>query len=88
MKKFQTEEAPKHLQNLEGLGKLYGNGGPFFVGNQLTWADLYFYDIGETILQRDENALDKYQWLKQNRAEVEKQPKIAEYLKNRPKTAM
>jgi hypothetical protein len=30
--------------------------------------------------------LDSYPWLIQNRAEVEKQPKIAEYLKNRPKT--
>jgi len=85
-KKFQTEELPKHLQNLEVLRKLYGNGGPFFVGNSLTLADLLFYDIGETLLQVDPNGLNSYSWLKQNRAEVEKQPKIAEYLKNRPKT--
>jgi glutathione S-transferase len=87
-KKFQTEDLPKHLQNLEVLGKLYGNGGPFFVGNQLTWVDLLFYDVGDTILQVDGNSLDKYPWLKQNRAEVEKQPKVAEYLKNRPKSAI
>ena len=85
-KKFLEETLPKHLQNLEILGKLYGQGGPFFVGNKLTWADLLFYDIGETFLQLDGNVLDKYSWLKQNRAEVEKQSKIAEYLKNRPKT--
>ena len=87
MKKFQAEELPKHLQNLEVLGKLYSNGGPFFVGGKLTWVDLLFYDIGETLLQYDGSNLDKYPWLKQNRAEVEKQPRIAEYLKNRPKTA-
>jgi glutathione S-transferase len=86
IKKFQTEELPKHLQNLENLAKLYGNGGAFFVGNTLTWADLFFYDIGETLLGIDATGLDKNQWLKKNRAEVEKQPKIAEYLKNRPKT--
>jgi glutathione S-transferase len=86
IKKFKTEELPKHLQNLDTLRKLYGNGGPYFVGNNLTWADLYFYDVGETLLAVDENGLDNYPWLKQNRAEVEKQPKIAEYLKNRPKT--
>jgi glutathione S-transferase len=86
-KKFLTEELPKHLQNLETLAKLYGNGGPFFVGNNLTWADLFFYDIGETLLTIDANGLDKNQWLKNNRAEVEKQPKIAQYLKNRPKTS-
>lgn len=84
--KFLTEELPKHLQNLETLGKLYGKGGPFFVGNSLTWADLLFYDVGETLLQINGNALDKNTWLQQNRAEVEKQPKIAEYLKNRPTT--
>ncbi|CAF2946550.1 unnamed protein product, partial [Rotaria sp. Silwood2] len=86
MKKFFDEKVPKHLQNLDVLGKLYGNGGPFFVGNHLTWADLLFYDILETLLGIDENCLNNYSWLTQNRAEVEKQPKIAEYLKNRPKT--
>jgi glutathione S-transferase len=85
-KKFFAEELPKRLKNLEGLAKLYGNGGPYFVGNNLTWADLFFYDIGQKILNLDENALNNYPWLKQNRVEVEKQPRIAEYLKNRPKT--
>lgn len=84
--KFRTEELPKHLQNLEVLGKLYGNGGPYFVGNSLTWADLLFYDVGESMVQVDGSCLDKYAWLKQNRAEVEKNSKIAEYLKTRPKT--
>ena len=50
IKKFFADELPKHLKNLEVLHKLYGNGGPFFVGNHLTWADLFFYDFGETFL--------------------------------------
>ncbi|CAF1279458.1 unnamed protein product [Rotaria sordida] len=54
--------------------------------NHLPWADLYFYNFLETILGINENCLDNYPSLKQNREEVEKQPKIAEYLKNRPKT--
>ncbi|CAF3468764.1 unnamed protein product [Rotaria sp. Silwood1] len=86
IKKFIAEELPKHLQNLEVLGKLYGNGGPFFVGNHLTWADLLFYEMGQNMLQLDATSLDKHPWLKHNRAEVEKQPRIAEYLKNRPQT--
>ncbi|CAF3479039.1 unnamed protein product [Rotaria sp. Silwood1] len=86
MKKFFDEKVPKYLQNLNVLGKLYSNDGPFFVGNHLTWADLLFYDMLETLLEIDENCLNNYPWLKQNRAEVEKQPRIAEYLKNRPKT--
>ncbi|CAF3641987.1 unnamed protein product [Rotaria sordida] len=88
MKKFFADQLPKHLKNLETLGKLYGDGGPFFVGNHLTWADLYFYDILETLLYANENCLNNYAWLKQNRVEVEKQPKVAEYLNNRPKSTM
>jgi len=86
-KKYFTEELPKHLQNLEVLGKLYGNGSPFFVGNHLTWADLLFFHVSETLFELDENCLNNYPWLKQNREEVAKQPRIAEYLANRPKTA-
>jgi glutathione S-transferase len=86
-KKFMDEDLPKHLKNLETLGKLYGDGGPYFVGKQLTWADLLFYDFGQTFLEMDGNCLNNYAWLQKNRAEVEKQPKIAEYLKNRPKTS-
>ncbi|CAF1406256.1 unnamed protein product [Adineta steineri] len=86
-KKFFTDDLPKHLQNLETLGKLYGNGGHFFVGNQLTWADLYFYNFAQTYIEAEADCLNNFPWLKQNRAEVEKQPKIAEYLKQRPKTA-
>ena len=86
IQKFFTEELPKHFQNLELLGKLYGNGGPFFVGNHLTWADLYAYDAFENFLQVDKNILNSYPWLAHNRQEVEKDPKISAYLKGRPQT--
>ncbi|CAF0939759.1 unnamed protein product [Adineta steineri] len=86
IKTFIADELPKHLQNLEVLGKLYGNGGPYFVENNLIWADLNFYDLAQHLLQRDENVLNNHPWLKENRQQVEKQPKIAEYLKNRPQT--
>ncbi|CAF3904975.1 unnamed protein product [Adineta steineri] len=85
--KFFNDDLPKHFKNLETLAKLYGDGGAFFVGNKLTWVDLFFHDACENFLQIDENIFKNYSWLKQNREEVEKQPKIAEYLKNRPKTA-
>ena len=86
MDKFRSEELPKQLHNLEVLGNMYGKGGSFFVENKLTWADLYFYDVGESMIQFDSNSFDKFPWLKQNRAEVGKNARIAEYLKNRPKT--
>lgn len=83
---FFANDLPKHLNNLEILAKAYSEGGPFFVGNNLTMADLYVYDVLENVLEIDANVLDKYSWLKANRDEVAKNPKIAEYLKNRPKT--
>ncbi|CAF4270199.1 unnamed protein product [Adineta steineri] len=44
------------------------------------------YSNGETILRCDRNCINTYRWLKQNRAELEKQPRLAGYLNNRPKT--
>jgi glutathione S-transferase len=87
-KKFFDEDMPKHLQNLEVLAKLYGNGGPYFVNNQLTWADLLFHTFGETFLNFNPDCLNNHTWLQQNRAQVEKNPNIAKYLKNRPKTQL
>jgi glutathione S-transferase len=84
--KFLADELPSHLQNLETLAKLYSDGGSFFVGNHLTWCDLEAYNLLEYIVQIDGNVLQSYPWLNRNRQEVEKQPKIASYLKNRPST--
>jgi glutathione S-transferase len=87
LRKFFSEELPKHLQNLEVLGKLYGNGGPFCLGNYLTWADLCLYNVGENLLQIDGHCFNNYPWLKYNRQEVERQPKISAYLNSRPQTS-
>ncbi|CAF3354948.1 unnamed protein product [Rotaria sp. Silwood1] len=86
IKKFMTEELPKHLKNLETLGHSYSDGGHFFVGNNLTWVDLYVYDMAQNLLEIDGNLFNQYPWLKANRKEVEKQPRIAAYLKSRPIT--
>jgi prostaglandin-H2 D-isomerase / glutathione transferase len=85
-KKFLADELPKHLSNIEALAKLYGKQGAFFVGNQMTWSDLFFYQVVQLLFELDSNCLSSYPLLTSNRQEVEKQPKIAEYLKNRPAT--
>jgi len=86
MQQFLADELPKHMRNLEILAKAYSNDGSFFVGNHLTWCDLFVYDKLETILQIDASVLSHYPWLQHNRQEVEKQPKIAAYLKSRSQT--
>ena len=84
--KFLVEELPKHMQNLEILAKAYSNDGPFFVGNHLTWCDLFVYDMLETVLHIDDSVLSHYPWLQSNRQEIEKQPNIAAYLQSRLQT--
>jgi glutathione S-transferase len=87
IRKYFIEDLPKHLQNLDILGKSFGNGGPFFVGNHLTLADLYAYDALENLLQIDRNLLNSYPWLARNRQEIEKHSKISAYLRSRPQTS-
>ncbi|CAF1468381.1 unnamed protein product [Adineta ricciae] len=87
LNKFFADELPKHLKNFETLGKLYSNGGQFFVGNYLTFADLEVYDMLGYIIKVDDNILQPYPWLERNRQLVEKNPKIAEYLNNRKETS-
>ena len=86
LKVFFSEELSKHLKNLETLANHYSNGGPYFVGNQLTLADLFFYDIGENFLQENANSLNEFPWLQKNRQQVASNPRIAEYVKNRAPT--
>lgn len=86
MKTFLADELPKHLTNLEILAKLYSSGGHFFVGNHLTWADLEVYDMIGHLYEKNPDILQAFPWLQKHRHEVENQPNIAEYLKNRPET--
>jgi glutathione S-transferase len=86
IKKILDIDLPKHLENLEILAKSYGNGGPWFVGNKLTWADLFVYVVLENFLEMNADCLNNYPWLKQNNKEVENQPRIAEHMKTRPVT--
>ncbi|CAF0883484.1 unnamed protein product [Didymodactylos carnosus] len=84
--KFLKEDATKQLTNLETLLTSYGQNGPFFLGNQLTWADLMFFETVATLSQLDKNILEKYPKLKRCHEEVGNNPKIAAYLKSRPNT--
>jgi glutathione S-transferase len=87
IEEFFANELPKHLRNLETLAKAYSEGSSFFVGSNLTFADLCVYDVLENILEVDANILDQYPWLKINGQKVAEHPNIATYLKSRPRTA-
>ena len=68
--KFFADELPKHLKNLEVLSQLYGEGGLFFVGDHLTWADLKIYDLFDFLLRIDANFLSSHPNLQKHREHV------------------
>jgi glutathione S-transferase len=80
---YFTNVVPKVLQDLETLAKLYGDGGPYFVGGQLTWADLFVLDIFQTLLGLNENILNGHPWLQENREKISNHPNLIEHFKTR-----
>jgi len=88
-KKYNEEQLPAFLTLLEKLLTANHEGDKFFVGEELTWADLQFLSftkwIGHTGL---ENPLANYSKLSALKARVESLPKIADWIENRPKTDM
>ncbi len=74
------KECPKWFNNFE---KRITDSGWIF-GDKLTWADITlaagFESVGVIFL----NILDDYPKLKAHKTKVESQPKIAEWIKNRP----
>lgn len=83
---YFTNVAPKLLKDLEVLGSMYGEGGPFFVGNKLTWADLLVHDIFETLLGLKPAILEGHTWLLENRAQIDNHPRLIEHFKTRHKS--
>ncbi len=86
-KKMATEELPKYLPLIHKLLRMWSLEGPFFLGSQLTWADLICFDFMQSMLNIDPNILERFPRIKKHYEAVEKQPRIAAYLKTRPKTA-
>jgi glutathione S-transferase len=43
LEKFINEDLPKHLQNLTKLKNAYSQNEEYFVGDKLSWADLFVY---------------------------------------------
>jgi glutathione S-transferase len=70
-------------------GRLAGRGGQFFVGNQLTWADLMVFMVAAHMEQeRGPAALDKVPLIQNLVARVGDIPNIKKWMANRPVTAI
>jgi glutathione S-transferase len=86
-KKALEEQLPTSLAGLEGLLKANHGGDGFFVGTELTWADLGFLVlVGWLSAAGADTQLAKYPKLAALRERVEKLPKVAAWLAKRPVT--
>jgi glutathione S-transferase len=86
-KKALEEQLPTSLAGLEALLKANHGGDGFFVGTELTWADLGFIGlVGWLSMAGADAQLAKYPKLVALRERVEKVPKVAAWLAKRPVT--
>jgi hypothetical protein len=75
------EILPKHLSNLETLIKHYGSNG-HFVGDQLTWADLYVYDLISNIIELNEACLSGFGLIEINRKTIRNHERLTTYFQH------
>merc|ERR1712043_41112 len=83
-KTFQTEGIPNAIKMFEKL--LSANGGKFFVGKELTWADLAFAEFFGGLEERFGDAIfGDAKSLKEHIHHVMSLPKIKKWVEKRPK---
>jgi len=86
-KKFVEEQLPASLTMLEALLVANNGGTGYFVGNELTWADIAFINFVQwTAMGGATNPLEKFAKLRALDEKVRKLPKIAAWIEKRPKT--
>jgi len=85
-KKFIEEAMEPGFTKIEAMLEQNNGGNGFFVGDELTFADLTFVNIGGLILTLMKTDLSKFPKLVALVERVESIPKIAAWIKERPVT--
>jgi len=86
-KNFREEQLPVSLGHLENILKSNNGGDGYFVGKELTWADLTFINtIDWAAMYLSADLLASYPKMKALKERVEKLPKVAAWIAKRPKT--
>ncbi|CAF2840218.1 unnamed protein product [Rotaria sp. Silwood2] len=77
---FIIDHATSYLNQLEKVYEIYHNGGPFYLGSQISVADLIVYQTISYLIDTEPKLLDNYPNLKKARWCLEKHPQLANYL--------
>jgi len=87
-RKYAEEQLPGYLKLLENFLTANHGGDKFFVGDEVTWADLQFLSFTKWIshLVAVQEPYEKFPKLAALQKRVESIPKIAEWIEKRPVT--
>ena len=90
VKKYVEEELPTALKNFEKHLLMNKGGDSWFVGDDITWADMQFthWMLWLPNGVKVTPPLDQYPKLKALTERVQAHPKIAEWMKKRPVTEL
>lgn len=80
--KMKDEILPKYLKRLAKFQNDHGD--RYFVGTEITLADIAVHEVLTTFLQNDPSCLDQHGVLRDHRHLVELHPHLREYIANRP----
>ena len=85
-KAFIANQVTKATANVEKLIGMYSKAAGFSVGDSLTWADLLIYDIALSLFDKIPDFESNFKQVAAVFANVAKNERVAEYIKNRPVT--
>jgi glutathione S-transferase len=77
---FLNDHGIDHLNQLEGFYKIFNRPGPFYLGSEISLADLIVYQTINYFIDIQPQLLDNYPHLQQARHQLEKIPQLANYL--------
>ena len=83
-KNFMEKTGETCFTHIEKMIKMYGKNG-FSAGDSLTWSDLFLYEITTGVIDLDPTFSTRYPEISKCRASVEKNSRVMDYIKNRPK---
>jgi glutathione S-transferase len=87
LEKFIKEDIIKHCENLTKLKNAYSKNEKYFVGDTLSWADLFVYHSIDTLYRFLPEMKDKLEnQFKVLFETIESNPNVKKYLNERPET--